>query len=154
MMVQQRVRPIAICIIEDEGRILVFEAQDSATGATFYRPLGGGIEFGETGAECVSRELREEIGARLQDVAYLGMIENIFTYDGQTGHEIVLVYEANLADSARYRSGPVAVHEESETLPGRWVALDDFRSGVARLVPEELLNLLDDGRVRSPRSSE
>jgi 8-oxo-dGTP pyrophosphatase MutT (NUDIX family) len=142
-MKPQQVRPIAICLIEDRGRLFVFEAQDTETGDTFYRPLGGGIEFGERGHECVARELREEIGAELERIRYVGTIENLFRCDGERGHEIVLVYRARFSDPDRYRDGPVVVHEETETLTGRWMPLAGFRSGEARLVPEELLDLLD-----------
>ncbi|MGD1994625.1 MAG: NUDIX domain-containing protein [Anaerolineae bacterium] len=138
-----RIRSVAICLIEDRERLFVFEARDSETGETFYRPLGGGIEFGERGAECVARELREEIGAELEEIRYVGTIESIFTCNGEQGHEIVLVYRAQLSDLDRYRDGPVVVQEETEILPGRWIPLASFRSGEARLVPEELLDLLD-----------
>lgn len=139
------IRVIAICLIENRGRLFVFKGCDPATGVTYYRPLGGGVEFGETGAHCVARELREEIGAELEAVDYLGTIENVFTYDGQMGHEIVLVYRARFVEPERYQPGPVMVHEECEVLTAHWVALEDFESGAARLVPKGLLELLEPG---------
>ena len=72
-------------------------------GRLYYRPLGGTIEFGERGEEAVRREFREEIAADLADVRYLGMLENIFTYDGRRGHEIVLVYDGLLTDASLYK---------------------------------------------------
>lgn len=144
-MIAQRVRPIAICVIEDRDRLFVFEAYDSVKGDNYYRPLGGGIEFGELGAECVAREFREEIGAQLEGITYLGLIENRFTCNGEPGHEIVLVYRARFAAPCRYRDDPVLVHEEAETLIARWMPLAAFRSGTARLVPESLLVLLERG---------
>ncbi|MBN1177654.1 MAG: NUDIX domain-containing protein [Anaerolineae bacterium] len=141
----KRVRPIAICAIEDQDRLFVFEARDTGTGTMFYRPLGGGIEFGERGADCVARELREEIAAEVTDVTYLGMIENIFTCNGEAGHEIVLVYRARFADPAWARRGSVEVHEEEHVLTGRWMPLAAFRDGTARLVPVELLDMLEGG---------
>jgi ADP-ribose pyrophosphatase YjhB (NUDIX family) len=138
------VRPIAICVIEHQGRLLVFEAEDAVKGDTFYRPLGGGIEFGELGADCIRRELREEIGAEVEGITYLGTIENRFVCDGEPGHEIVLVYRARFSDPARYREETITVHEETETLTARWMELADFRSDAARLVPSELLGLLGD----------
>ena len=59
----QRIRTIAICLFSHNGGILVAEGIDAVKGETFYRPLGGGIEFGEYGADTVAREIREEIGA-------------------------------------------------------------------------------------------
>jgi len=44
----------------------------------------------------------EEVGAKIKNLTYIGMIENIFEYDGKPGHEIVLVYEADFADSLLY----------------------------------------------------
>ena len=49
------IRPIALAIIRDQGRILVFEGRDPLKPETFYRPLGGGIEFGERGAEALRK---------------------------------------------------------------------------------------------------
>ena len=86
--------PIAICVIRREERLLVFEGRDPTKPETFYRPLGGGINFGEIGHEAVARELREEIGAEIENVRYIGMLENIFKFGGQPKHEIVLVGHA------------------------------------------------------------
>jgi ADP-ribose pyrophosphatase YjhB (NUDIX family) len=138
------IRPIAICIFRQNGAIFVFEGYDPTKDQTFYRPLGGAIEFGEPGAETVTRELREEIGAEVEGITYLGTIENRFVCDGEPGHEIVLVYRARFSDPARYREETITVHEETETLTARWMELADFRSDAARLVPSELLGLLGD----------
>ena len=57
-----KIRPLAICVFLHQGRILVSVGYDSVKKQTFYRPLGGKIEFGEPSAETVRRELMEEIG--------------------------------------------------------------------------------------------
>ena len=59
------IRPIVICVVLNNGRIFVSEDVKPDTGETFYRSLGGGIEYAEHSADAVVRELREEIGAEL-----------------------------------------------------------------------------------------
>ena len=81
--------PIAICVFSHNGRILAAEGHDPLKRQPFYRPLGGAIEFGETRRKRLRRELHEELGATVAGLRYLGTLENIFTYDGQRGHEIV-----------------------------------------------------------------
>ncbi|MEZ4517114.1 MAG: hypothetical protein R3C44_09860 [Chloroflexota bacterium] len=45
------IRPIAICLFSHNGRVLAAEGYDPIKQQTFYRPLGGTIEFGETSAK-------------------------------------------------------------------------------------------------------
>jgi 8-oxo-dGTP pyrophosphatase MutT (NUDIX family) len=61
-LTQRRIRPLALAVIRRDDRILVFEAHDSVKDETFYRLLGGGIEFGDRGEEAIRRELVEELG--------------------------------------------------------------------------------------------
>ena len=88
-MPPKRIRPLAICVFHRNGRIIVNKSYDPVKHETFYRPLGGGIEFGETSAQAVEREIEEEIGAKVTKLQLLGTLENIFTYLGDPGHEIV-----------------------------------------------------------------
>jgi 8-oxo-dGTP pyrophosphatase MutT (NUDIX family) len=99
----EKVRPIAICVCQDSNRILVGEGHDRKKGETFYRPLGGTIEFGECGEETVQREFLEEINADLTDVRFLGLLENIFSYEAKREPELVLVYDGRLHDASLYQ---------------------------------------------------
>jgi ADP-ribose pyrophosphatase YjhB (NUDIX family) len=137
-----RTRPIALAVIRDRERLLVFEVADPVRGITGYRPLGGSIEFGERGHETVLREIREEIGAELVDVRYLGTLENIHQHLGRPGHEIVRIYEARLADSSFYQRDLIeGAEEDGEPLHCMWKSIADFDRGEP-LYPEELLDLL------------
>lgn len=69
-----QIRPIALCVFHHNNRILVFEGYDKAKDEIFYRPLGGGIEFGEMGEYAVRRELKEEINVDIDDMKFLGML--------------------------------------------------------------------------------
>jgi 8-oxo-dGTP pyrophosphatase MutT (NUDIX family) len=139
-----KIRPLAICIFQHNGKILVSEEHDPVKGETFYRPLGGGIEFGEQSTDAIHRELMEEIGARVKDLVYLGTLENIFTFNGQPGHEIVQVYDGSLVESGLYEQVVISGHEEDVNLPMKviWKRLDVFGPGGLILYPDGLYELL------------
>jgi 8-oxo-dGTP pyrophosphatase MutT (NUDIX family) len=138
------IRVVAICLFRVEDRILVFEAFDSVRGTPFYRPLGGGVEPGETTRETIQREIREELGLEVTDLHLLGALENLFTCEGELGHEIVFVYDGRFADESAYQRSVLTVTEDNgETLKARWRALDSFDE-CHRLVPEALISLLGD----------
>lgn len=143
-MIPNRIRPIAICLFSHNGRILAAEGFDSVKQQAFYRPLGGAIEFGETSAETIVREIHEELGAAVTDLRYLGTLENIFTYDGQAGHEIIMVYDGRFADDALYDQPELDGHED-DGLPIRavWLAVDELKLPDAAVIyPTGILDLL------------
>lgn len=139
-----QIRPLAICLFSHEDKILIFKGHDPLTGETFYRPLGGGIEFGEHSIETIRRELMEEISAEVKDLVYLGTLENIFTFNGTLGHEIVQVYDGVLVESGLYEQAVISGHEADANLSMKvvWKSLDEFGSGKSILYPEGLLDLL------------
>jgi 8-oxo-dGTP pyrophosphatase MutT (NUDIX family) len=123
--------------VRDADRLLVYAGYDAVKDETFYRPLGGGIEFGERGADAVARELHEELGATAGDVRFLGVLENVFTYVGEPGHEIALMYEVTLAEPVAH--GTRVLDDDAEAV---WVPLSAFREGGSPLYPDGLLELL------------
>jgi ADP-ribose pyrophosphatase YjhB (NUDIX family) len=97
----QIVKAMAIVRRPRDGALLVSE-YTGPEAATFQRPLGGHVEFGEYARDTVIREFQEEIGQRLAGVRLLGVVENIFQWQGSTQHEIVFIFTAGLADPAAY----------------------------------------------------
>ena len=73
-MKKDAIRAIAICVFRHGDKILAAEGFDSIKQQTFYRPLGGTIEFGEHSSETVRRELLEELGAEVTNLRYLGTL--------------------------------------------------------------------------------
>jgi len=144
---KNRVRPLAICVFSKDDRILVAEGFDPVKGQTFYRPLGGGIEFGERSEDTVRRELREEINVEVGELFYLGTVENIFTFNGDPGHEIVMVYDGVLIDSGLYGQAVIEGNEADigEMFTAVWKSLADFESGKSILYPDGLIELLSRG---------
>ena len=144
-MTPDRIRPLALCLFRHEGRLLVGYAYDAVKQDHYCRPLGGGIEFGERGAQAVVREIREELGAEIEGVRWLGTLENLFTCEGEAGHEIVLIYDAVFSDRSLYARTILHGHEQDaavEAFTAEWKSLDDLAAGPVRLVPEGLLEFL------------
>ena len=137
------IRTIAICLIQDQNRLFVLEGFDPIKGDHFYRPLGGGVDFGEYSADAVVREFQEELGEELAGVVYLDTLENIFTYKGQPGHEIVLLYQGYFTNSELYQKDEVWCQEDSgKPFKACWISVAELLSGQKRLVPEQLLQRL------------
>lgn len=138
-----QVRPIAICVLRrEDGCILVMQGHDPLKGETFYRPLGGSIEFGEYSRQTVERELLEEMDAEVTDLRYLATIENVFVHNGRPGHEIVIVYEGRLADPALYEENAfIGREDDGSPLQVVWQRIDSFTDQVP-LYPTGLLDLL------------
>jgi len=97
----QIVKAMALIRRPRDRALLVSEHTDSAQ-APFHRPLGGHVDFGEYALNTVHREFLEEIGQSLTGVRFLGVLENIFPWNGATQHEIVFMFAASLADPAAY----------------------------------------------------
>ena len=80
-----RIRPLALGIFRCADKIFVARGYDKSIAQTFYRPIGGKIEFGERGGEALIREVQEEICQQITRPVYLGALENIFSLRRQKG---------------------------------------------------------------------
>jgi 8-oxo-dGTP pyrophosphatase MutT (NUDIX family) len=144
-MKKPRVRPLAICVFRNQDRILVNQGFDPIKDQYFYRPLGGGIEFGETSMDTVCRELMEELNVEVErdSLQYLGTVENIFTFNGIVGHEIILIYDGVLKKLGLYEQSVIVGREANgEEIRAMWKRIDDFGEGKAILYPTGLLEML------------
>lgn len=141
-MSRELARPVAVALFTRGDAVLVFDVPDAVKGVVGWRPPGGTIEFGERGSEAVVREIREELGVDAVDVAYVGTVENIFTYLGTNGHELVRVYAARFADQRLYeRDHFDCVEANGARFRCIWKPVADFRAGVL-LYPDGLLELI------------
>ena len=135
-----RIRLVALAVIRDGSRLFVRRYM-APNGDHYYRPLGGAVEFGELAAQTAIRELREEIGAEIENVRYLATLENLFERDGQPGHQIVFLFDADFADRSLYGAAMI-VGIESSGKPIEAVWIDISRPLDGPLYPEGLLDLL------------
>lgn len=105
-----------------DGHVLVHDGIDRLTGERYYRAIGGSIDPGETAEAAIRREFMEELGIALEHVEKLDVLENLFTFEGQLGHEIVFVFAV---DAPAFRG--FALDEERKILDAddlaRWVPI-------------------------------
>lgn len=141
------VRPAVMGIIRNKDKILVAEGYDSVKDEKFFRPLGGGIKFREKGTDALKREIMEELRLRINNVKYLGTIENIFTWEGQPGHEVILVFEASFEDESAYSREYFDIYDIlDESVKMFWKSLSDFGKNKEVLYPVGLKEILEPNR--------
>ncbi len=140
-----RIRPLALALVLWRDHVLLAEGYDEVKGETFYRALGGEIEFGETAAEAAVRELREETGRAIEVHALLGVIENRFTYRGAPGHEVCFELLCEFApgpsapgadNAAPANLDAVICDEGGHAFTARWLPLAEVLAGTHRVYPE------------------
>jgi len=149
MAQKNKLRVLALCVFQRGPMIFVAEGYDSLKGQTFYRPIGGGVEFGEYAADTLVREIKEEINAEIKDLRCLGILENIFEYEGRPSHEVCLIFDAAFVEAYRNADdytveGTDGTEVGSEILfTAMWKSLAFFHKGHAPLYPDGLLELLE-----------
>jgi 8-oxo-dGTP pyrophosphatase MutT (NUDIX family) len=137
-----QIRVLALGLIRDGERIFISEGYDPVKEQVFYRVMGGGVDFGETSLEALKREFQEEIQAELENIRYLGCLENIFTFNGKPGHEIIQLYECDFVDQNFYQIESLVFAEGDRKKTALWIDINRFQSGELRLVPENFFEYL------------
>lgn len=114
---------VGAVVVDDERLLLVRRANPPATDS--WSVPGGRVEAGETLAEAVTRELREESGLEGACGRFIGVSEIVPEGEGDE-HLVILDYEVTLFGSEE----PVAGSDASEA---RWVPLGEVAE--LRLAP-------------------
>ena len=107
----------------------------------YHRLIGGSVEHGETHRAAIHREVGEELSATIGDLRYLGVVENIFRIDGETGHEIVFVYTGRL-DPEPAATGATLTESDGSVVPVVWRPFDDGAEPVP-VYPAGVMQLLE-----------
>jgi 8-oxo-dGTP pyrophosphatase MutT (NUDIX family) len=140
---RREIRAKAVAVVRSGDRVLVERGYDRVSGSRFYRAIGGHIDFGERAAQTVAREWREEYGLTLAEVRPLGVLENLFTYEGRPGHEIVFAFDARVVEPRVYQQDELeGMDPDGRRHEAVWVSLDDLATGGIPLSPAGLLELL------------
>ncbi|MFF2274092.1 NUDIX domain-containing protein [Agromyces sp. NPDC058136] len=120
-----RVKAMIVAPNADSSAHLVSRnAPTSENPLGFDRLIGGSVELGETHKAAIIREVDEELGARILDLTHLGMIESIFRYNGELGHEIVALYSGRLIPLPADEDGTLT-ESDGSVVPVVWRPFDD-----------------------------
>ena len=127
------IRVAAALIVDDDGRLLLVRKQ----GTSVFMQPGGKYEPGETGAQTLARELREELGLSIAPDA----LEPLGTYTARAANEAGRLVEAEVFRCTLSRGVTPLVGAEIAEL--RWVHPREFgHVAVAPLVTDCMLDLL------------
>jgi 8-oxo-dGTP pyrophosphatase MutT (NUDIX family) len=126
--------------IEMEGMTFVVTMPDSVKGDYYYRPIGGSVEYGETSLEAVKREAMEELHPEIEVTGEPLVVENIFTCEGKSGHEIDFIYPCSFLDRKFYKNNSFQLIEDDKCeFQALWIPIADCLNHKLRLVPESLI---------------
>ena len=135
----KEIRPIVLGIAIKDNKLLVGESYDNEKNQTFYRCLGGGIEFLEESTDALKREFKEELNADIVVNDFLGVFENIFTYTGKNAHEIVFFYSIEIPD--KYYKNEYKIIDQTNHV-AKWIDISEFKNGEKILYPTGTLKYI------------
>ena len=134
-MKEKEIKIKAMCIFHKGGKILISKHFDKVINKYFYRVLGGGINFSETSEAGVRREIQEELLSDVENLKLIDVIENIFIFEGNKGHEISFLYKGDLVRKELYLQNPIHIIEDTYEFDAEWVAINDILTGEIPLYP-------------------
>ena len=136
----KEIRPVVLGIAIKNGKILVSEGYDKVKKQTFYRCLGGGIDFLETSLDALKREYKEELGFVIIVEDFCGISENIFTYQGKNAHELILFYNIKIQDKdVREKYHIIDDNCESDAY---WIDVNEFKNNKKIIYPEQIFKYI------------
>lgn len=141
---EKRVRPVSLAVIRHprNDTILAVCFRRDDTGEPYYRPAGGGIDYGETSEAAVRREIREELGAEIVAQRLLTVAENIFTDErGELAHQIMFLWEVSFVDPALYEQ-EIFIDHDDIVREAHWVSPADLAARGIPLFPVALREAL------------
>lgn len=139
------IRPVALALIQNsKGQFLLHKGYDKVKDEHFYRPLGGGIEFSELGQVALEREIKEELNQEITVSELRASFENVFTFDGLKGHEIIMLYSANFKNQAVYQQKELEIYESGVAIAkAMWKSVGEIKAEGAKLYPSGLERVID-----------
>lgn len=147
----QQVRPIALCLIVHQDRVLLHDF--THYGTRYLRPIGGGIDFGERAIDAVRREVMEELNAAISEPELLAVWENPekFIEHKDQKHEIIFLFRASLVDMQLSGYSTLPLNDNGVEATASWFYVQELLDAPkGRLEPPMLSNLLAGNSWKAP----
>lgn len=94
----------------------------------------------EKSTDALKREFKEEINIDIVIKDFLGISENIFTYEGKNAHELVFYYDINILDKD-YKEEYVVTDDNGQS-KAVWIDINEFKNGNKILYPQEVFKYI------------
>ncbi len=121
-------------ILQYDHSILLVQLQSPVTEELVWMPPGGGLEFGESLADCLQREFREETGLQIR-VGSLAFVNEMIKPPFHAIEFYISVHEAG--GDVRLGTDP-ELPEDAQLLKDlRWVSAEELRD--LNVVPDQLI---------------
>ncbi len=117
-----------------DGHVLVHRA----THEKFWTFPGGTAEVGESSADTLIREMKEETDCDVTLIRHLWTVENFFTFEGRKWHEIGVYYLMQMPDHFPFQPEEIVhrVRDAKNDLEFKWVPADKARLEALPLQPD------------------
>lgn len=110
-----------------------------------YALIGGRVEIGESSAETIKREIKEELGKDIEIIGYISTIENFFELEGSKYHEIMFVYKIEFINEEDKKiEYTIKNIEGKDYLQYEWIELD--RIDGYPLLPKAVKDILKENK--------
>ncbi|MCE8008923.1 MAG: NUDIX domain-containing protein [Aestuariivita sp.] len=141
---QQSIQVKALGLVWRAGLLLASEIYRDNGSVKGVRPLGGGLEFGESWRDALVREFHEELGVSVTLAGEPLVLENIYTHQGFVGHEVTFVSDVTLPTGVYQGDRPIEYHEDNgEKCVARWFDISQLDCGDLELYPSGLKAVLE-----------
>ena len=111
-----------------------------------YALIGGRVEIGENSADTIKREIKEELGKKIEITGYISTIENFFEAKGSKYHEIMFVHKIEFVNEEdkkiEYTMKNMEGRIESD-IHYEWIEIDELEK--YPLKPQKIINVIKNG---------